>query len=104
MSASNWAACPRCIDNARAAWAEKLKAVEAAYGQIPIEDFDRLRSEAAAIEVNPAAEAFQTFREDYEIYGADRGSIRIEYGGGCDTCGLSFSFQDERPFYDRVTA
>lgn len=77
MSADNWAICPRCLNEA------KINA--GAFGYL----------------LDPYK--FQTFREDYEIYGAKDGIISVNYAGYCQVCNLSFSFKDERPFYDRHT-
>jgi len=92
MSADNWAICPRCVKRAR----EKLTActgdVVMSYGQVPLEDF--VRAQASLAPVDP--EQFRTFREDYEIHGASEGAIRVDYGGGCDVCGLTLSFNDVR--------
>lgn len=93
MSASNWAICPRCLSRARKTEAEALAKVMASYGKVPLEEFDQAR---AKIETpNPAD--FATFREDYEIYGADDGAVKVDYSGGCQVCGLELSFTDEHP-------
>jgi len=39
--------------------------------------------------------AERTFREDYEIYGASDGTVKVDYGGSCTECGLSLSFNHE---------
>lgn len=93
MSADNWAVCPRCLARAREAEAEQLAAVMASYGKVPVEEFDQAR--AAIKPVNP--EDFRTFREDYEITGADECVVKVSYGGGCGKCGLGLRFTDEHP-------
>ena len=35
------------------------------------------------------------FREDYEIYGAAKGTIHVGYSGSCQACGLSIDFSHE---------
>jgi hypothetical protein len=93
VGASNWAVCPRCLARAKAAEARKLAEVMASYGKIPVAEFDAAR---AAIEpVHPRDVA--TFREDYEITGAQDGAVVVSYAGGCETCGLSLSFGETRP-------
>lgn len=37
------------------------------------------------------------FREDYEIYGAESGTVCISYSGRCNSCGLSVSWEDSHP-------
>lgn len=44
-------------------------------------------------------EEHRTFREDYEIYGAATGSVRVVYGGHCASCDLRTSFDFVRVFY-----
>ena len=93
MSADNWAVCPRCVKQARAAEAKALAKVMATYGKVPVEEFDRARADIPDLD----PEKFRTFREDYEIYGAEDGTVKVSYSGGCDTCGLSLNFSDEHP-------
>jgi hypothetical protein len=93
MSASNWAICPRCVTRATRDHDSRLADVMATYGTVPVEEFDRARSQIK--EVDP--EDYRTFREDYEIYGATDGVVTVDYGGSCSTCGLSLSFKDDHP-------
>ncbi len=37
------------------------------------------------------------FREDYEVYGAETGTVTVEYNGECQRCGLKLSFTTEHP-------
>jgi len=37
-----------------------------------------------------------TFREDYQIYGAETGTVTVEYLGECHSCGLTLEFKDQR--------
>jgi hypothetical protein len=63
----------------------------ASYGKVPAGEFDQAR---AAVE--PVREAdYATFREDYEIHGAETGTVEVGYAGECDTCGLSLDFHDK---------
>lgn len=94
MSADNYAVCPRCAkrrENELAARAEKLQAM---YGKESLEEFDRARTELAAEQTKRLAE---TFRENYEIYGAEDGVVRVTYSGGCSLCSLSLTFKHEHP-------
>lgn len=45
-------------------------------------------------------ETHRTFREDYEIHGAETGNVRAVYGGRCTSCDLHTSFDFVRSFYD----
>lgn len=100
MSADNWAICPRCLAVAEKEHAERFQAAVDAYGKVPAEEYEQLRAEAqTAID----KEVFQTFREDYEIYGAEDGTIKVSYSGYCQTCHLGLDFKFEKPFYDGET-
>lgn len=94
MSADNWAICPRCRARAAAVKDALIAKLAEAYGKVPVEEFDALRAEA---EEPLHLENLQTFREDYEFYGAEDGVVTASYSGSCKTCGLSLSFKDEHP-------
>lgn len=40
------------------------------------------------------------FREDYSIYGAETGTVTVEYRGECHRCGLVLEFTTEHPIPD----
>jgi hypothetical protein len=96
MSADNWTACPRCLAGAEAAAAARAQDVAVAYGKVPADEY---LSMLAEVDSRQAAKPAETFREDYEIYGAETGTLTISYGGECQTCGLTCDFQREIPFY-----
>ena len=101
MSADNWAICPQCLDRAKTEAAARFQTAVDAYGHVSPEEYERLRAEAQA----PIDEdLFQTFREDYEFYGVDDGTITASYGGYCETCRLSVNFKHEHKFYERAAA
>lgn len=96
MGADNWAYCPRCTQQGRAKLDKRAAAIQASYGKIPVEEFDEARRQHAA-----AVKAFEqrerTFREDYEISGADTGTVTVGYSGSCAKCRLSLEFTDTHP-------
>ncbi len=97
MSADNWAICPRCLMLASSEQEARFQAAVDAYGKVPAEEYERLRAEAQ----QPFDEdGFQTFREDYEIYGASEGTITVSYSGHCSKCNLGLDFKHERTFYE----
>ena len=96
MSADNWTTCPACHAKERERIAGLHEAARAAYGKVPPEEFDRLRAEA---EYAAATELPANFREDYEFYGADEGTVHIVYSGHCKDCGLGIDIEEERPFW-----
>ena len=96
MSADNWAQCPRCTATGLKALDERDEAVQASYGKVPVDEFDEARRQHAAA-VREFDLRHNTFREDYEIYGAEGGVITVEYAGSCSECGLELSFTDQRP-------
>jgi len=96
MSADNWTTCPKCED-VRSRIIEKAEARAASsYGSVSVEEFDRLRKEAAELRSSPLK---QTFREDYEFVGADGGEVLAIYSGGCATCGIKVKFEHGVRFY-----
>jgi hypothetical protein len=100
VSASNWASCPRCAGRAAAEAAERAQDVTGAYGRVPADEY---LSVLAEVNNASAAKPAETFREDYEICGAETGTLTISYGGSCQECGLSLNFQHEIPFYPEAT-
>ena len=92
MSADNWAVCPRCLKAARAEQARAEEAARAAYGAAPVEEFDRLRAEAAK---GIDAERLRTFREDWYIGILDDGEFRVSYKGSCNVCHLHHEFKHD---------
>lgn len=97
MSASNWAVCPRCLERAQIARDEAFQHALSLYGVVPIDEWQK--ATAAAEKISANEDNFQTFREDYEIYGASSGTISVSYSGHCSVCSLGLDFEHERPFY-----
>jgi hypothetical protein len=95
MSASNWAVCPKCIAKARADARAEYRAVMESYGTIPVAEFD---AKHAALK-DPDEGDYETFREDYEIYGAESGEVQVTYSGSCGTCGLNVELRESKRFY-----
>lgn len=90
MSADNWADCPRCLARASARREADLKAAADSYGKV---DEATYRENTDSIKDVRTAD-YTTFREDYAIYGAADGTVRVDYSGRCMTCGLDLSFND----------
>ena len=93
MSADNWARCPRCHARALAEFEKREKMIEAAYGQVSIEEFDLMR-ERLDNDREKHENARETFREDYEFFGADQGVVTAKYSGECNVCGLKLKFEE----------
>lgn len=94
MSADRWSNCPRCKQRR----AEEVKAkdaqVAAAYGNVPIEQWDELRRESYDL-MDAPLEA--TLREDYEFWGVSDGQVfHASYSAGCSVCGFTFLFEHEQ--------
>lgn len=49
-----------------------------------------------AIARRASQSAMETFREDYEIFGAETGTISVCYSGHCDKCGLTLAINEKR--------
>lgn len=89
MSADNWATCPKCLAEAKAKKAALEHAVQDAYGKVPIEEFDEMRTEA-----EKPVNIDQTLREDYELFiEEDTGLFRVIYDGFCKTCGFGKKYR-----------
>lgn len=93
MSADNWTECPRCVDRANRDYRAEVERVEALYGKVPVEEFDRERAALRAPELDA------TFRENYEFYGAMSGTVHYNYRGSCTRCGLSTEITGEKTFW-----
>lgn len=99
MSADNWTKCPRCTERAAAELKKIEDAVDALYGTVPVEEFDAARAMLEKKrEKNVNRE--ETFREDYEIFGAEDGVVTVGYRGACTACGLTLSFEENHPIPD----
>jgi hypothetical protein len=98
MSADNWALCPRCIDNHVKDIKRAQAELDASYGKVPLDQFDDMRAGVANLRTSTPAE---TFREDYEFYGAEDGEVVATYRGHCSKCDLSVRFEHSHPFYER---
>lgn len=96
MSADNWAVCPRCLHEAGQRLEALQEHVRAQYGKVPMEEWDEI-STALTEEVDE--EKYQTFREDYEIFGAETGVLQIRYKGRCTFCGLGTEVKEQRQFW-----
>ena len=94
MSADNWAQCPRCAALRQTAIRDLLAKAAQAYGNAPVAEFDQMRKAAADLECEASE---PTFREDYEIFGAEAGEVVVSYGGSCARCGLSLKFDHFHP-------
>lgn len=95
MSADNWAICPNCLAEAKAAIDKERAEVYAKYGKVPPDDFDRLRDELPTFD----PEDYRTFKEYYEFYGAEEGEVQASYGGSCTECGLQAELTASEKFW-----
>lgn len=96
MSADNWAKCPRCKANRIKAADVAQDAARAAYGKVDVAEFERLRAHADGLSANVET-GTDTFRESYEVYGAEQGEVVVGYAGRCTVCGLALTFEHRHP-------
>lgn len=96
MSADNWAVCPACKRRAEETVVALAEKANAAYGDVPFDEYEQMRAvtEAAAFERDNLK---PTFREDYEITGAETGFVHVSYGGRCQVCRVELTFEVDRP-------
>lgn len=102
MSADNWTTCYACASKRDSRVVEQTavqqKLLHDAYGQVPQSDYTALQIDVeAAIDAISEKPLERTFREDYEIYGAETGVVTVSYSGQCTTCGYGTSFEEHRP-------
>lgn len=90
MSADNWTQCPRCLKRRAMEIENKQTHLSAAYGNVPVEEFDRLRAELESLKTERMDD---NYREDYEIYGAEDGTVEVTYRGACGVCNLRMDFK-----------
>lgn len=103
MSASNWAFCPRCMYRRQLRLDQLEAELAAAYGKVPVEEFDRLRGDLDLAQREGVREEHdESFREDYSITGAPTGGILVRYKGACETCGLACAFEHDVPFWSEA--
>src|SRR5258708_6440644 len=100
MSADNWANCPRCAYINLNEIQKLEEYVKDSYGKVNLEDYELLVEQLADVKHEKAQKiGSATFREDYEFYGAETGTLQISYRGQCTKCGLSHKIHEERVFY-----
>lgn len=99
MSADNWAVCPRCRDRVEAERDERLNEMAKAYGKVGADEYEALRARA----LDPGEPLKEMFREDYEFYGVEDGTIVASYSGSCTVCHLETTFRHEHKFYEKET-
>jgi hypothetical protein len=101
VSADNWAKCPRCTDSKQAEIDRLTEEMNESYSKVSVEKFMGLNKQllAAKDAAFRAQNASETFREDYEIYGAEDGEIKIRYSGYCTECKLQVKIDVDHPFY-----
>lgn len=85
MSADRWTRCPRCIERDTERKAKLQEEAQAAYGKVPVHQFDLLRRKAEA-----PLPTDENFREDFWVGINDGGkTVEVDYVGRCQDCGFS---------------
>jgi hypothetical protein len=93
MSADNWAKCPRCQKALDGTVDTLTRRLADEYGKVSAAEYTDLQNRLAEAVVKANAGS-HTFREDYEIFGAEDGEVTVSYSGSCSVCGASLSFTD----------
>jgi hypothetical protein len=96
MTASNWAVCPKCVNLANVKAEQQVTAIQESYGKVTQQEYTAM---LAAVPAPMSGNIGETFREDYEIYGAEQGEITVDYHGECTRCGLSLGFGITKHLY-----
>jgi hypothetical protein len=100
MSADNWARCPRCAARRTVELERERAKVSELYGKVPVEQFDAARRAFDTAIADEQRAIGHTFREDYEIFGADTGTVTVRYSGNCRMCSLTLNFIQDYPIPD----
>jgi hypothetical protein len=93
VTASNWADCPRCLYLAAAGAERRITELRDSYGKVSADEYAAMAKAATVAQVVPRD---PTFREDYEIFGARDGVVKVSYSGSCAVCGLGLDFTTEK--------
>lgn len=93
MSAANWAKCPCCQKALDGTVDTLTRRLADEYGKVSAAEYTELQNRLAEAVVK-ARVGSETFREDYEIYGAENGEVTVSYSGSCSTCGAHLAFTD----------
>lgn len=97
MSADGLKTCPRCAaEHKRAIQAADAAVADLIYRQGSAEEILRATDDRTKLK---ARKPEATFREDYEFYGAEDGTIVADYGGECQACGLTARLKHSVTFY-----
>lgn len=94
MSADNWTTCPKCVEQEKKRYDSEAKELSDSYGKISSDHFIEATKNFPIFEPGGS-----TFREYYEFYGADTGTLKMTYNGVCQVCGLSLILEKEYEFY-----
>lgn len=92
MSADNWTVCPRCQARRNRELRDMDQEIAESYRQVPLDEYMQMQAER---DVMREETLLRTFREDYEFYGADEGTVTVDYSGSCQKCGLETHFDHE---------
>ena len=90
MSADNWSICPQCKARAEKEANAAAAKARAAYGKVPVEEYQRMIDSADKLADRGLAE---TLREDYQIQMMADGTFTVAYSGHCGVCKFTHEFQ-----------
>lgn len=98
VSADNWAACPKCRNDADAAAKVARQAANDSYGKSSVDEWMELHNHALDLEAKCADFKPRNLREDYEI-GVDENDLTIQYRAHCSVCKFSARFTHNEQVY-----
>lgn len=98
MSADRYSACPRCRHNLEQQPKDLQETAALTYGKADQKRYDEVREQLLV--ANAALSSMrETFREDWELYGTQSGTLTVQYHGECSVCGLKLEFTDKKVFF-----
>lgn len=98
MSADRYSECPKCKESRTAMLAAEAETLAKAYGKVPHAEWSDMQAEYVK-RAKQRVDLF-TFRENWEIFN-DGEKVTVDYGGGCDVCGLELDFKYSNQLYNK---
>jgi hypothetical protein len=85
VSASDYSQCPRCLRRHREKVEHLTQQLAEAYGKLGHDEYEAL---AGKLSEARDSTPMDDMREDWEFHGIATGTLHIDYGAVCQTCGL----------------
>ena len=98
MSADGWQQCPQCSEEAEKKINELTNSIDEQYGRLDPESWLEFKR-CTELDIDEIERSEQTWREQFEFFGAESGVLKVSYSAYCTVCKLKLEFKQEHPFY-----